>query len=340
MQDYPKIFESVKQHLGSLEDYVGQKFSEDEMSFMVLYFASVMEKEKAETEKSRKVKVALVCATGRGTAQFMLAKLKTLDDMIEIVSISSFHNMREIEKNGTQMIISTIPLDNVKIPYVEVRSPMLEKDDILDIQRKVLEIREGDGGDSKEREPEITSPPDVNIQGAFYDLLNEERIQVGYEAKDWEDAVRQSGNLLLSTGAVEPGYVDEMVMNIKKNGPYIVVCPETALPHADTEKGVIKEAASLLRLKHPIDFHSGVNDPVRYVIGMSIQSAESINRAIYDLMMIFGNETIKKKLDQMADTKAMLNAIKQLENNYNKEKDNEKNNWQSRQKLSGSVFIR
>lgn len=39
------------------------------------------------------------------------------------------------------MIISTIPLDDVNIPYVEVRSPMLEKDDILDIQRKVLEIR-------------------------------------------------------------------------------------------------------------------------------------------------------------------------------------------------------
>ena len=79
----------------------------------------------------------------------MMAKLKTLDDMIEIVSISSFHNMREIEKNGTQMIISTIPLDDVNIPYVEVRSPMLEKDDILDIQRKVLEIREGDGGEGK-----------------------------------------------------------------------------------------------------------------------------------------------------------------------------------------------
>ena len=326
MQDYPEIFESVKQHLGSLEDYVGQKFSEDEMSFMVLYFASVMEKEKAETEKSRKVKVALVCATGRGTAQFMMAKLKTLDDMIEIVSISSFHNMREIEKNGTQMIISTIPLDNVKIPYVEVRSPMLEKDDILDIQRKVLEIREGDGGEGKEREPEITSPPDVNIQGAFYDLLNEQRIQVGYEAKDWEDAVRQSGNLLHSTGAVEPGYVDEMVMNIKRNGPYIVVCPETALPHASAEQGVIEEAASILRLKEPIDFHSGNNDPVRYVIGMSIQSAKSINSAIYDLMMIFGNEQIRRILDSLPDAEAVLNTIKRLNSKYNEEKDNENDN--------------
>lgn len=324
--DYPKIFENVKQHLGSLEDYVGKKFSEDEMSFMVLYFASVLEKEKAEAEKNKKVNVALVCATGRGTAQFMLAKLQMLDDMIEVVSISSFHNMKEIEKNGTQMIISTIPLDNVNIPCVEVRSPMLEKDDILDIQRKVLEIREGSDEEVEERAPETASLSDVNIQGAFYQLLSEERIQVEYQAEDWEDAVRQSGSLLLKTGAVETGYVDEMVMNIKKNGPYIVVCPETALPHASAEQGVIEEAASILRLAKPIDFHSGTNDPVRYVVGMSIQSAKSINSAIYDLMMIFGNENIRKKLDSMPDAGSMLQALKNLETSYDKEKNDEDDN--------------
>lgn len=325
-KDYPKIFENVRQHLGSLEEYVGKKFSEDEMSFMVLYFASVLEKERAETEKSKKVKVALVCATGRGTAQFMLAKLKMLDDMIEVVSISSFHNMREIETNGTQMIISTIPLDNVSLPCVEVRSPMLSKDDILDIQRMILDIREGSGQTVKEKVPEISSLSDANIQGAFYDLLSEERIQVGYLAEDWEDAVRQSGKLLLDTGAVKPEYVDEMVMNIKKNGPYIVVCPETALPHASAEQGVIQEAASVLRLKEPIDFHSGANDPVRYVVGMSIQSAKSINSAIYDLMMIFGNENIRRKLDSMPDARTLLKTLKNLETRDHKEKDDEDDN--------------
>ena len=105
-----------------------------------------------------------------------------------------------------------------------------------------------------------------------------------------------SRGIVYSTGAVEPGYVDEMVMNIKRNGPYIVVCPETALPHASAEQGVIEEVASILRLKEPIDFHSGNNDPVRYVIGMSIQSAKSINSAIYDLMMIFGNEQYPQKI--------------------------------------------
>lgn len=325
-KDYPKIFENVRQHLGPLEEYIGEKFSEDEMSFMVLYFASVLEKERAETEKNKKIKVALVCATGRGTAQFMLAKLQMLDDMIEVVSISSFHNMREIETNGTQMIISTIPLDNVNLPCVEVRSPMLEKEDLLDIQRKVLDIREGSDQTIKEEVSDVNNLSDANIQGAFYDLLSEERIQVDYLAEDWEDAVRAVGKLLLDTGAVEARYVDEMVMNIKKNGPYIVVCPETALPHADAEQGVIEEAASILRLKEPIDFHSGTNDPVRYVIGMSIQSAKSINGAIYDLMMIFGNENIRKKLNCVSNAKALLQTIKNLETRNDKEKDDEYDN--------------
>lgn len=323
-RDYPEIFNSVKQYLGSLEEYVGRKFSEDEMSFMVLYFASVLEKEKVESEKNNRVSVALVCATGRGTVQFMLAKLKSLEDMIDIVSVTSFHNMKEMENNDVQMIISTIPLDETDLPYVEVRSPLLEKEDLLDIQRKVLEIREGTVERGKELE--IINPMDVSIQGAFYDLLIKDRIQIDYPAKNWEEAVRRSGELLYETGAVEEIYIEEMILNIKRNGPYIVVCPGTALPHADTEKGVIKEAASIVRLKQPIDFHSGVNDPIRYVIGMSIQSAESINRAIYDLMMIFGNETIKKKLDQVSDAETMLIAIKQLENNYHKENKNENNN--------------
>lgn len=320
-QDYPQIFNDIKQQLDSLEEYVGQKFSEDEISFMVLYFASVLEKEKVESEKNNRVSVALVCATGRGTAQFMMAKLKSLEDMIDIVSVTSFHNMKEIENNNIQMIISTIPLDETKLPYVEVRSPMLKKEDLLDIQRKVLEIREESAESNKELE--IVNPIDVNIQGEFYKLLTKERIQVDYLANDWEEAVREAGKLLYETGAVEEMYVEEMVLNIKRNGPYIVVCPGTALPHADTEKGVIHEAASIIRLKQPIDFHSGVNDPVRYVIGMSILSAKSINRAIYDLMMIFGNETIKRKLDQVSSSEGMLIAIKQLENNYHKENKDE-----------------
>lgn len=51
---------------------------------------------------------------------------------------------------------------------------------------------------------------------------------------------------------------------------------------------------------------------IRYVIGISVQSAESINQAIYDLMMIFGNENIRKRLDEAEDEEAILKAINNL----------------------------
>ena len=64
LQEYPEIFAIIRENVGSLEEYIGKVFSEDEMSFMVLYFASVLEKEKAESSKNSKIKVALVCETG------------------------------------------------------------------------------------------------------------------------------------------------------------------------------------------------------------------------------------------------------------------------------------
>ena len=282
------------------------------MSFMVLYFASVLEKEKAESSKNSKVRVALICETGRGTVQFMLAKLHTLDEMIDIVSISSVHNKKEIRNSKAQMIISTIALDNEELPCVAVRSAMLSRKDLADIQRMAFEISEGESAAEQSVEFDIVNPVDADIQGAFYELLCEDRIMVDYQAKDWETAVRQAGRLLYDTGAVDEQYIEAMVDTIKEHGPYIVIWPGTALPHADRKDGVKKEAASLVRLKPPVEFYHETNDPVRYVIGMSIQSAESINQALYDVMIIFGNEKTKQMLDQAPDKRSLLDAINRL----------------------------
>lgn len=312
LKEYPEIFERIRENIGALEEYIGGKFSEDELSFMVLYFASVLEKEKAESTKHSKVKIALVCETGRGTAQFMLAKLHALDDMIEVVSVSSVHNATEIKNSSAEMIISTIPLEECDLPCVVVRSAMLSKDDLLDIQRIAFEVIEENVTSEDMFNFEIDNSYLGDIQGAFYNLLSEDCIELNYEAKDWEDAVREAGRLLCANGAVEEQYVDAMVDNIKENGPYIVIWPGTALPHAESQEGVVREAAALVRLKNPVTFHHEMNDPVRYVIAISILSAESINQALYDIMIIFGNERIKQILDMKKDEKSILEAINSL----------------------------
>lgn len=317
INDYPEILQIVHKELENLENFIGKKFREDEVMLLVLYFASVIEKEKIQSNKNKKIPVALVCATGRGTVQFMLAKLKILENIIDIVSVSSHHNMNEIEQSGARMIISTIPLPNSKLPNVAVRSPMLDDQDILTIQQKVFELKEKEQEEIEEQENRVIKQnPQKDIQGAFYNLLSKERVEMDYPAKDWEDAIRCAGKLLYDTNTVTEQYVEEMVSSVKKHGPYIVVCKGMALPHADCSKGAIKEAASLVRLKTPIEFGSVYNDPVRYVIGMSIKSAESINQAIYDMMKIFGDENNMNKFDSLPDEQAVLDMI----NSFQKQK--------------------
>ncbi|MDD4371488.1 MAG: PTS sugar transporter subunit IIA [Anaerostipes sp.] len=318
---YPNIFKIVQKQIQPLEDYIGKSFSKDEMSFMVLYFASVIEKDKAEDAKRKIVAVALVCATGRGTAQLMLARLKCLDGIIEVVNVSSAHNMKEIENSGAEMIVSTVPISGTQLPHIQVKTPMLNDNDICDIQIMAMKVRNEERKRHQKRNDrvEITETEGVD---AFYSLLSLKKIELDYEASDWEEAVREAGKLLYEDGAVEKQYIEGMVSNIKKNGPYVVIYPGIAVPHSDTEMGVIKEAASIVRLKTPVKFYSEINDPVKYIIGLSIMSAQSINRAIYDMTMIFGNEEIKNELDNITEIKDMLNTIKRIEIQCNKEDNN------------------
>lgn len=114
------------------------------------------------------------------------------------------------------MIISTIPLPNSKLPNVAVRSPMLDDQDILTIQQKVFELKEKEQEEIEEQENRVIKQnPQKDIQGAFYNLLSKERIELDYPAKDWEDAIRCAGKILYDTKTVTEQYVEEMVNSVK-----------------------------------------------------------------------------------------------------------------------------
>lgn len=60
---------------------------------------------------------------------------------------------------------------------------------------------------------------------------------------------------------------------------------------------------------------------------MSIKDAESINQAIYDMMMIFGDENNIRKFDELPNEQSVLDMIKSFEKSKRREKD-EKDNKQ------------
>jgi mannitol/fructose-specific phosphotransferase system IIA component (Ntr-type) len=100
---------------------------------------------------------------------------------------------------------------------------------------------------------------------ALTDLLTKEQVAVQVPAKDWRDAVRQVGRLLVQSGAVEERYIDGMIHTAEELGPYIVIAPGIAMPHSRPEDGVRRPCMALITLKDPINFGNAENDPVRLV---------------------------------------------------------------------------
>lgn len=99
-------------------------------------------------------------------------------------------------------------------------------------------------------------------------------VKVGVEAKDALDAIEMAGNLLLVEGLVKASYVEAMKLAYQKNGPYFVLAPKIAIPHARPEDGVNEASVSFIQLKEPIAFGHSTNDPVRLVFGLGASSSD------------------------------------------------------------------
>lgn len=95
--------------------------------------------------------------------------------------------------------------------------------------------------------------------------IAKELVLLDAEAESAEEAIRMAGKLLVQAGKVEERYVDAMVKGFREIGPYIVLAPGIAIPHARPEHGVKEQCLSLVRLNEPVLFGHPDNDPVRLV---------------------------------------------------------------------------
>ncbi|WP_322806300.1 PTS sugar transporter subunit IIA [Thermanaerothrix sp.] len=106
-------------------------------------------------------------------------------------------------------------------------------------------------------------------------MFTPETIALRVPATDWEEAVRAAGRLLVASGAAEPRYIDGMIRTVRELGPYIVIAPGIALPHARPEEGALREGYALVTLAQPINFGNPDNDPVQVVIAFCAPDAST-----------------------------------------------------------------
>lgn len=141
------------------------------------------------------------------------------------------------------------------------------------------------------------------------DLTSEKLVKLQIQATDWEDAIRQSAQPLIDEGKVKQGYVDDMIVGVKENGPYIVLTEHVALPHARPESGAIESAIGIATLASPIEFGSAANDPVKYLFCLSAKDNSEHLNALAELAGLFEDAEFFQLLDNATSAKEVMDYI-------------------------------
>ncbi len=121
-------------------------------------------------------------------------------------------------------------------------------------------------------------------------LITAENTAVGINVSSWEEAVRAAGRLLVQNGLAQEPYIEAMVRLTRELGPYIVITPGIAIPHARPEEGALKVGFSVVQLDPPISFGNPDNDPVYLVIGFCSPDASAHVDLLMQIASIIGQE--------------------------------------------------
>lgn len=128
-------------------------------------------------------------------------------------------------------------------------------------------------------------------------LFNKNAISLRHEASDWKDAVRAATDLLEIAGSVTPEYYRGILENYEEHGPYFVVLPSVAMPHAAPEWGVSENAFSLVTLETPVCFGHKEHDPVDILLCIAAKDRRSLNEdLIVEIMNLLDFEETVDRL--------------------------------------------
>lgn len=127
----------------------------------------------------------------------------------------------------------------------------------------------------------------IPMKGGLYlltELLTKDTIQLANFVNTWQEAIHLAASPLLKHNKIEKRYIDAMVHSIEKHGPYVVITPKVAIPHARYTEGVNELSMSLLSLQKPVLFVP--DKPVFLIIILAATDHASHLQALVDLTKI------------------------------------------------------
>jgi PTS system ascorbate-specific IIA component len=148
-------------------------------------------------------------------------------------------------------------------------------------------------------------------------LLRSGNLEVRARARDWEDAVRICGKMMTDSGNCSQEYIEAAIQNHKEIGPYYVIAPGIAMPHARPEKGVLKTGYALMTLEQPVKFGDEDNDPVDLLIfAGAANKEEHSNEVVPEVAELCDSERHIEAIRAAESIENMVAALEEFKRDF------------------------
>lgn len=338
-KEYSETYALVNEAIRPLQPLFKRELPADEIAFLTVHFAAAAFEEQEEQVKRNRG--LILCPNGIGTSIILQKELESLFPSIEFF-VQDYH--KELQTDHFDIVFTTTITPNIlsiNIPFIVVNPIMTAKEkfeligrvygllndeslldpmlaDALKVVKKYVTSEQ-----YEKIENELLILADTNHskivieEGGEYPLLseitNKNLVKLQVEAADWEEAIRNSTDVLVSTGVAEPSYIDGMIQTTKETGPYIVITKHVALPHARPESGAKKIGISIATLKTPVVFGNKENDPVKYIFGLSALDNQTHLTAMSELAELLDQEAFYQILDNAEKPEEVIDFITNFE---------------------------
>lgn len=129
-KDYFLLFNTLE---GILKyKFPNLNFSEDEIGFLTIHFASAI----PTLKQTPKISTLVVCTNGIGASRMLSKRLLDNFPQLSIIEESSIKELSKINKDNFDIIISTVGIYNANFDYILV-NPMITEQDKLNIERVI-----------------------------------------------------------------------------------------------------------------------------------------------------------------------------------------------------------
>lgn len=330
--EYADLYALVKKGLRPLEEALETKLSAAEIAYFTIHFGGQLHFPSGQ----RHIRALTVCPNGVSSSLIMQQQLQSLFPTVAFEAVHSISDGQQLALESYDLVFSTVYFQTNKPLYVtkpilnpvekELLKRQVQRDfqlqqsrnalnanDILTLVKRHADIKDETAlftGISRLLNERRKDEGGVNLT----DLLIKEHIQQCDTTLTWQAAITLAAQPLLADYYITTDYIAAMIAMVEEVGPYIVLAPQVAIPHARPENGGKKLGMSLLQMKVPVDFDlKEVGDEdyqVKLLFVLSTVDNDSHLTALKQLSNILEDEDTIEALIKASSTDELLAIIK------------------------------